>query len=148
MLKYAQADTHYLLYVYDRVRADLYDMGNSQATLIQQVWEKSRALSLKVWTGFFTPAHQTPQMHRKYKTMRLFCCCNLFESIQLNQFKKPAHYVSNEVLNIFISISSFSIEICEAYFYGGLVHGAVPQAEEELQHPAAGGFQTAVRLER
>ncbi|KAL0158693.1 hypothetical protein M9458_046769, partial [Cirrhinus mrigala] len=47
MLKYAQADTHYLLYVYDRVRADLYDMGNGQPTLIQQVWDKSRDLSLK-----------------------------------------------------------------------------------------------------
>ncbi len=52
MLKYAQADTHYLLYVYDRVRADLYDMGNGQPTLIQQVWDKSRDLSLKVLTGF------------------------------------------------------------------------------------------------
>ncbi len=75
-------------------------------------------------------------------------CVYFVVVISLNQLKKPAHYVSNEVLNIFISISSFSIEICEAYFYGGLVHGAVPQAEEELQHPAAGGFQTAVRLER
>lgn len=52
MLKYAQADTHYLLYVYDRVRADLFDGGNEQPTLIQQVWAKSRDLSLKVWTRF------------------------------------------------------------------------------------------------
>lgn len=50
MLKYARADTHYLLYVYDRVRADLYDIGNGQPTLIQQVWSKSRDLSLKVQT--------------------------------------------------------------------------------------------------
>lgn len=55
MLKYAQADTHYLLYVYDRVRADLYDMGNGQPALIQQVWAKSRDLSLKVCARFFIP---------------------------------------------------------------------------------------------
>lgn len=42
----------------------------------------------------------------------------------------------------------FSLEICEAYFYGGLVHGVVPQAEEELQHAAAVGLQNDVRLER
>lgn len=57
MLKYAQADTHYLLYVYDRLRADLYDVGNGQPALIQQVWAKSRDLSLKVWTDLFIPAN-------------------------------------------------------------------------------------------
>lgn len=57
MLKYAQADTHYLLYVYDRVRTDLYDVGNGQPALIQQVWAKSRDLSLKVWTDLFMPAN-------------------------------------------------------------------------------------------
>lgn len=51
-------------------------------------------------------------------------------------------------MNIFTTIMSLSLEIREAYFYGGLVLGAVPQAEEELQHAAAGGLQTAVRLER
>ena len=48
MLKYAQADTHYLLYVYDRLRADLFDAANGQSNLIQVVWSKSKDLCLKV----------------------------------------------------------------------------------------------------
>lgn len=48
MIKYAQADTHYLLYVYDRLRADLFDAANAQPALIQQVWSKSKDLCLKV----------------------------------------------------------------------------------------------------
>lgn len=48
MLEYAQADTHYLLYVYDRLRADLFDAANGQSNLIQLVWSKSKDLCLKV----------------------------------------------------------------------------------------------------
>ncbi|KAK2840841.1 hypothetical protein Q7C36_012420 [Tachysurus vachellii] len=47
MLEYAQADTHYLLYVYDRLRADLFDAANGQPSLIQLVWSKSKDLCLK-----------------------------------------------------------------------------------------------------
>lgn len=48
MMEYAQADTHYLLYVYDRLRADLFDGANGQPTLVQLVWSKSKDLCLKV----------------------------------------------------------------------------------------------------
>uniref|UniRef100_A0A673IU85 Exosome complex component 10 n=1 Tax=Sinocyclocheilus rhinocerous TaxID=307959 RepID=A0A673IU85_9TELE len=68
MLKYAQADTHYLLYVYDRVRADLYDMGNGQPTLIQQVWDKSRDLSLKKYVKpIFTEDSYMELYHKQKK---------------------------------------------------------------------------------
>uniref|UniRef100_A0A673JZF8 Exosome complex component 10 n=1 Tax=Sinocyclocheilus rhinocerous TaxID=307959 RepID=A0A673JZF8_9TELE len=67
MLKYAQADTHYLLYVYDRVRADLYDTGNSQPTLIQQVWAKSRDLSLKKYVKPIFTEDSYMELYRKQK---------------------------------------------------------------------------------
>lgn len=53
MIKYAQADTHYLLYVYDRLRADLFDAANGQPTLMQLVWSKSKDLCLKVQLYMF-----------------------------------------------------------------------------------------------
>nr|XP_055044666.1 exosome component 10 [Misgurnus anguillicaudatus] len=67
MLNYAQADTHYLLYVYDRVRADLYDAGNGQPTLIQQVWSKSRDLSLKKFVKPIFTEDSYMELYRKQK---------------------------------------------------------------------------------
>lgn len=53
MMKYAQADTHYLLYVYDRLRADLFDAANGQPALIQLVWSRSKDLCSKVQLYMF-----------------------------------------------------------------------------------------------
>lgn len=47
MIQYARADTHYLLYVYDRLRADLYEGGHGQPGLMQTVWNRSRDISRK-----------------------------------------------------------------------------------------------------
>lgn len=47
MLKYAQEDTHYLLYIYDRMRKDLIEKDSSKQ-LIQAVFEFSKKICLKV----------------------------------------------------------------------------------------------------
>ncbi|XP_061113764.1 exosome component 10 isoform X1 [Conger conger] len=47
MYQYARADTHYLLYAYDRLRADLFDVSNGQPALLQVVWQRSRDICLK-----------------------------------------------------------------------------------------------------
>ncbi|XP_075917283.1 exosome complex component 10-like isoform X3 [Petromyzon marinus] len=47
MLHYARADTHYLLYVYDRVRADLLTKALGRPNLLQLVWDQSRTVALK-----------------------------------------------------------------------------------------------------
>ncbi|XP_068094867.1 exosome complex component 10 isoform X2 [Hyperolius riggenbachi] len=47
MIEYARADTHYLLYIYDRVRTDLLNAANGQRNLVQLVWQKSKELCLK-----------------------------------------------------------------------------------------------------
>jgi len=47
MLKYAREDTHYLLYVYDKLRTDLMARGNENNNLILSVFNRSKELCLK-----------------------------------------------------------------------------------------------------
>lgn len=51
MVQYARADTHYLLYIYDCVRAQLLDFNHGQPGLLKSVWDRSRDISLKVRTN-------------------------------------------------------------------------------------------------
>uniref|UniRef100_A0A3P9M9G6 Exosome complex component 10 n=1 Tax=Oryzias latipes TaxID=8090 RepID=A0A3P9M9G6_ORYLA len=46
MVQYARTDTHYLLYIYDCVRAQLLDSNHGQPGLLQSVWNKSKDISL------------------------------------------------------------------------------------------------------
>lgn len=48
MVQYARTDTHYLLYIYDCVRAQLLDSNHGQPGLLQSVWNKSKDISLTV----------------------------------------------------------------------------------------------------
>ncbi|NWX30286.1 EXOSX protein, partial [Notiomystis cincta] len=47
MIQYARDDTHYLLYIYDKVRELLWERGNEQPTQLQVVWQRSRDICLK-----------------------------------------------------------------------------------------------------
>jgi exosome complex exonuclease RRP6 len=46
MVKYARQDTHYLLYIYDRLRHDLFDAPNGRENL-DEVWRTSREICLR-----------------------------------------------------------------------------------------------------
>lgn len=48
MLNYARDDTHYLLYIYDKMRLELWERGNGQPSQLQVVWQRSRDICLKV----------------------------------------------------------------------------------------------------
>lgn len=48
MIQYARDDTHYLLYIYDKVRESLWERGNEQPTQLQVVWQRSKDICLKV----------------------------------------------------------------------------------------------------
>lgn len=48
MIRYARDDTHYLLYIYDKVREALWERGNEQPTQLQVVWQRSKDICLKV----------------------------------------------------------------------------------------------------
>ncbi|XP_073513328.1 exosome complex component 10 isoform X2 [Phyllobates terribilis] len=47
MLQYARADTHYLLYIYDRMRTELLNVDNGQRNVLLLVWQKSKDICLK-----------------------------------------------------------------------------------------------------
>ncbi|XP_064459624.1 exosome complex component 10-like isoform X2 [Ornithodoros turicata] len=47
MVRYAREDTHYLLYIYDRLRKDLLDAGNAQKNLLLSVFQRSKQVCLK-----------------------------------------------------------------------------------------------------
>ncbi|KAM3922697.1 exosome complex component 10 [Leptodactylus fuscus] len=47
MLQYARADTHYLLYIFDKMRTDLLNTANGQPSLLQLVWQRSKEICLK-----------------------------------------------------------------------------------------------------
>ena len=48
MIRYAQEDTHYLLYIYDRMRNLLLEKGNEQKNLLRSVYTNSTIVCLKV----------------------------------------------------------------------------------------------------
>lgn len=47
LLKYAQQDTHYLLYIYDNMKNDLLSLANGQSTLVKGVYHDSKIICLK-----------------------------------------------------------------------------------------------------
>jgi hypothetical protein len=48
LVKYAQGDTHYLLYIYDKLRQELIDRGNDQNNLLLSVLQRSKDICTKV----------------------------------------------------------------------------------------------------
>ena len=46
LIKYAREDTHYLLYIYDRMRNELIRRGNKQNNFLHSVLDRSRDVSL------------------------------------------------------------------------------------------------------
>ncbi|XP_058246647.1 exosome component 10 isoform X2 [Hemibagrus wyckioides] len=79
MIEYAQADTHYLLYVYDRLRADLFDGANGQPALIQLVWSKSKDLCLKKYLKPIFTEESYMELYKRQKKS--------FNSQQLTAFR-------------------------------------------------------------
>jgi len=47
MLRYAREDTHYLLYIYDKLKNELVARGNASNNLILAVLNRSKALCLR-----------------------------------------------------------------------------------------------------
>lgn len=48
MVHYAREDTHYLLYISDRLHNELLKSGNANNNLLQSVYSKSKNVCLKV----------------------------------------------------------------------------------------------------
>ncbi|XP_034552042.1 exosome component 10 [Notolabrus celidotus] len=67
MVQYARTDTHYLLYIYDRVRAQLLDFNHGQPGLLQSVWSKSKDISLKKYVKPIYTEESYLELQRKQK---------------------------------------------------------------------------------
>ncbi|XP_056896184.1 exosome component 10 [Takifugu flavidus] len=67
MVQYARSDTHYLLYIYDRVRAQLLDFNHGQAGLLKSVWDRSRDISLKKYMKPIFTEESYLELQRKQK---------------------------------------------------------------------------------
>lgn len=125
-MQYARADTHYLLYIYDRVRAQLLDFNHGQAGLLKSVWDRSRDISLKVRTN----------LDSKF-SLQVFALQSSFPVVPESLFYSGPSVPSTPCC----------AEIHETYIHRGVVSGAAEEAEEIFQHPAARCIPTAVRLE-
>uniref|UniRef100_A0ACB8EFA7 Exosome component 10 n=1 Tax=Sphaerodactylus townsendi TaxID=933632 RepID=A0ACB8EFA7_9SAUR len=69
MIHYARDDTHYLLYIYDRMREDLWEKGYGQPTLIQSVWQRSKAICLKKYLKPTFTDESYRELYRKQKKL-------------------------------------------------------------------------------
>uniref|UniRef100_A0A3Q3SQN8 Exosome complex component 10 n=1 Tax=Mastacembelus armatus TaxID=205130 RepID=A0A3Q3SQN8_9TELE len=67
MVQYAQTDTHYLLYIYDCMRAQLLDFNHGQPGLLQSVWNKSKDISLKKYVKPIYTEESYLELQRKQK---------------------------------------------------------------------------------
>uniref|UniRef100_M3YYC0 Exosome complex component 10 n=2 Tax=Mustela putorius furo TaxID=9669 RepID=M3YYC0_MUSPF len=67
MLHYARDDTHYLLYIYDKMRLELWERGNEQPVQLQVVWQRSRDICLKKFVKPIFTDESYLELYRKQK---------------------------------------------------------------------------------
>ena len=67
MIKYAREDTHYLLYIYDRMRNELIRRGNQQLNLLHSVLNRSRDICLKKYEKHLFREDSYLRLYRKHK---------------------------------------------------------------------------------
>ncbi|XP_004482602.2 exosome complex component 10 isoform X2 [Dasypus novemcinctus] len=67
MLNYARDDTHYLLYIYDKMRLELWERGNNQPVQLQVVWQRSRDICLKKFIKPLFTDESYLELYRKQK---------------------------------------------------------------------------------
>ncbi|XP_030393363.1 exosome component 10 isoform X1 [Gopherus evgoodei] len=67
MIQYARDDTHYLLYIYDKVREALWERGNGQPTQLQVVWQRSKDICLKKYIKPIFSEDSYLELYRRQK---------------------------------------------------------------------------------
>uniref|UniRef100_A0A452VGV3 Exosome complex component 10 n=1 Tax=Ursus maritimus TaxID=29073 RepID=A0A452VGV3_URSMA len=67
MLNYARDDTHYLLYIYDKMRLELWERGNEQPVQLQVAWQRSRDICLKKFVKPIFTDESYLELYRKQK---------------------------------------------------------------------------------
>lgn len=73
MVRYAREDTHYLLYVYDRLRNELVSKGNENNNLIQSVYKRSKDICLRTYEKpIFTSGSYLALYHKHKKSFNRY----------------------------------------------------------------------------
>ena len=67
MIQYARDDTHYLLYIYDKMREALWERGNEQPTQLKVVWQRSRDICLKKYIKPLFSDESYLELYRRQK---------------------------------------------------------------------------------
>ncbi|NXX91931.1 EXOSX protein, partial [Centropus bengalensis] len=67
MIQYARDDTHYLLYIYDKLREVLWERGNEQPTQLQVVWQRSKDICLKKYIKPLFTDESYLELYRRQK---------------------------------------------------------------------------------
>uniref|UniRef100_A0A8C9ALE5 Exosome complex component 10 n=1 Tax=Prolemur simus TaxID=1328070 RepID=A0A8C9ALE5_PROSS len=67
MLHYARDDTHYLLYIYDKMRLELWERGGGRPVQLQVVWQRSRDVCLKKFIKPLFTDESYLELYRKQK---------------------------------------------------------------------------------
>ncbi len=67
MVKYAREDTHYLLYIYDRMSNELIRRGNKRDNLVRLVLDNSRALCAKPYLKLVVTKDSYLKLYYKHK---------------------------------------------------------------------------------
>ncbi|XP_042687642.1 exosome component 10 [Centrocercus urophasianus] len=67
MMQYARDDTHYLLYIYDKMREALWERGNEQPAQLRVVWQRSRDICLKKYIKPLFSDESYLELYRRQK---------------------------------------------------------------------------------
>ncbi|XP_052284774.1 exosome component 10-like [Dreissena polymorpha] len=78
--KYAREDTHYLLYIYDRMRNELIERGNNSNNMLLSVMHRSKQVCAKVYKKPYGSPDAYIELYKKNK--------KVFNSQQLLAFKE------------------------------------------------------------
>lgn len=83
LLKYAQQDTHYLLYIYDCITNDLLKASNEQPTLVKGVFHDSKILCLKRYVKPIMTENSYKDLYlkskRSFNNRQIYALKELFE---------------------------------------------------------------------
>ncbi|XP_042333911.1 exosome component 10 [Sceloporus undulatus] len=105
MINYARDDTHYLLYIYDRVREELWQRGNEQPAQLQVVWQRSKDICLKKYIKPIFTENSYMELYRKQKkhlnTQQLTAFKLLFawrDKMARQEDESPGYVLPNHML--------------------------------------------------
>ncbi|XP_067617053.1 exosome complex component 10 homolog [Eurosta solidaginis] len=85
LISYARQDTHYLIYIYDRITNDLLEASNQQSNLLRNIYQRSTEICKKRYVKPSVSADSHMDLYRKSK--RVFDNRQLFALREIFQWR-------------------------------------------------------------